>query len=69
MKLFITRLVLASRRFSQWAVAQFAFGFLTFLKIFPADPAINFADRLMRFVGPKTSRHKLMLTNLSKAFP
>lgn len=69
MTLFITRLVLASRRFSQWAVAQFAFGFLTFLKIFPADPAINFADRLMRFVGPKTSRHKLMLTNLRNAFP
>lgn len=69
MKLFITRLVLASRRFSQWAVAQFAFGFLTLLKIFPADPAINFADRLMRYVGPKTSRHRLMLTNLRNAFP
>jgi KDO2-lipid IV(A) lauroyltransferase len=68
-KLFITRLVLASRRFSQWAVAQFAFGFLTLLKIFPADPAINFADRLMRYVGPKTSRHRLMLTNLRNAFP
>ncbi|PPJ46524.1 lipid A biosynthesis lauroyl acyltransferase [Rhizobium sp. KAs_5_22] len=69
MKLFITRLVLASRRFSQWAVAQFAFGFLTLLKIFPADPAINFADRLMRYLGPKTSRHRLMLTNLRNAFP
>lgn len=69
MKLFITRIVLKSRRFSQWAVAQFAFGFLTLLKIFPADPAINFADRLMRYIGPKTKRHTLMLTNLRNAFP
>ncbi|MBC7312748.1 MAG: lipid A biosynthesis lauroyl acyltransferase [Rhizobium sp.] len=69
MKLFITRIVLKSRRLSQWAVAQFAFGFLTLLKIFPADPAINFADRLMRYVGPKTKRHTLMLTNLRNAFP
>lgn len=69
MKLFITRLVLKSRRFPQWAVAQLAFGFLTLLKIFPADPAINFADRLMRYVGPKTKRHTLMRTNLRNAFP
>ncbi len=69
MKLFITRIVLRFRRFQQWAVAQLAFGFLTLLKIFPADPAINFADRLMRYAGPKTRRHTLMLTNLRNAFP
>ncbi|MGF0538289.1 lipid A biosynthesis lauroyl acyltransferase [Agrobacterium sp. ES01] len=69
MKLFVTRIVLALMRFRQWLVAQLAFGFLSMLKVLPADPAINFADRLMRFIGPKTSRHRLMLTNLRNAFP
>ncbi len=69
MKLFVTRIVLALRHFQQWLVAQLAFGFLTVLKILPADPAINFADRLMRKVGPRTRRHGLMLTNLRNALP
>ncbi len=69
MKLFVTRIVLALRRFQQWLVAQLAFGFLTVLKIFPADPAMNFADWLMRRIGSKTRRHGLMLTNLRNAFP
>lgn len=69
MKLFVTRIVLAVRHFQQWLVAQLAFGFLTVLKILPADPAINFADWLMRKVGPRTRRHRLMLTNLRNAFP
>jgi len=67
-ELFITRIVLGLRRFHQWLVAQLAFGFLNTLKIFPADPAIRFADRLMRWIGPKTRRHKLMLTNLRNAY-
>lgn len=69
MKLFVTRIVLALRRFQQWLVAQLAFGFLTVLKVLPADPAMNFADWLMRRIGPKTGRHGLMLTNLRNAFP
>ncbi|MGV8936889.1 MAG: lipid A biosynthesis lauroyl acyltransferase [Allorhizobium sp.] len=68
MELFITRIVLWFRRLSQWLVAQVAFGFLNVLKLFPADPAINFADRLMRWIGPKTRRHRLMLTNLRNAY-
>lgn len=69
MKLFLTRIVLSLRRFQQWLVAQFAFGFLSLLKLLPADPAIEFADRLMRFIGPRTGRHRLMLTNLGNAYP
>lgn len=69
MKLFITRIVLASRRFRQWLIAQLAFGFLNFLKLFPADGGIRFADWLMRKVGPHMRRHTLMLTNLHNAFP
>lgn len=65
----ITRLVLALRNFRQWSIAQIAFAFLNFLKIFPADPALNFADWLVRKIGPRTGRHRLMLTNLANAFP
>ncbi|MGO4439915.1 lipid A biosynthesis lauroyl acyltransferase [Rhizobium sp. RAF56] len=69
MKLVITRLVLSLIHFRQWLVAQVAFAFLNFLKLFPADAAINFADRLTRLIGPRTRRHKLMLTNLRNGFP
>jgi KDO2-lipid IV(A) lauroyltransferase len=68
-KLVITRLVLSLIHFRQWLVAQVAFAFLNFLKLFPADAAINFADRLTRLIGPRTRRHKLMLTNLRNGFP
>ncbi|MFK0330210.1 lipid A biosynthesis lauroyl acyltransferase [Rhizobium sp. NPDC090275] len=69
MELFITRIVLKLDHFRQWLIAQLMFGFLNFLKIFPADGAINFIDWLMRKIGPKMKRHKLMLANLRNAFP
>ncbi|MBB3354206.1 KDO2-lipid IV(A) lauroyltransferase [Rhizobium sp. BK049] len=69
MKLFITRVVLALRNFQQWLVAQVMFGFLNVLKLFPADGAIRFADRMMRRLGRRTRRHRLMLVNLRNAFP
>lgn len=67
--MLLTRLVLAARKFQQWSIAQFAFGLLNLLKLFPADSAMNFADRFARFVGPRTKRHALTLTNLRNAFP
>ena len=69
MKLFLTRIVLKLDHFRQWLIATFAFGLLNLLKLFPADAGIRAADRLARFVGPKTGRHKLMLYNLARAFP
>ncbi|MCY1669101.1 lipid A biosynthesis lauroyl acyltransferase [Rhizobium sp. SL86] len=69
MKMLITRIVLALRHFQQWLVAQAAFGFLNLLKILPADPAIRFADWLVRKIGPLTNRHRLMLVNLANAYP
>ncbi len=69
MELFITRIVLKLDHFRQWLIAQVMFGFLNFLKIFPADGAINFIDWLMRKIGPKMKRHKLILANLRNAFP
>lgn len=67
--MLLTRIVLKTRQFQQWLVAQLVFSFLNFLKLLPADPAIRFADWLMRRIGPRTSRHKLMLTNLANAYP
>ncbi|MCT7663936.1 lipid A biosynthesis lauroyl acyltransferase [Shinella kummerowiae] len=67
--MLVTRLVLALRNTQQWLVAQFAFGLLNLLKLLPADRAINFADRAARWIGPRTSRHRLTLTNLRNAFP
>ena len=70
MKMFITRIVIALRNFQQWLVAQVAFGILNLFKVFPADPAIRFADRMARRIGPKLAkRHKLMLVNLRNAYP
>jgi KDO2-lipid IV(A) lauroyltransferase len=69
LKLFLTRIVLKLDHFRQWLIATFAFGLLNLLKLFPADAGIRAADRLARFVGPKTGRHKLMLHNLARAFP
>lgn len=67
--MLITRLVLAADRFRQWSIAQFVLLLLTILKLFPADMAINFMDRVARWIGPKTGRHKLTLINLRNAFP
>jgi Kdo2-lipid IVA lauroyltransferase/acyltransferase len=65
----ITPLVLRFRAFPQWLVAKLLLILLKTLKVFPADAALNFADALVRFVGPKLARHHLMLTNLRNAFP
>lgn len=65
----LTKVVLGLRRFPQWLVAKFILVLLTLLKLFPADKALNGADRLVRFIGPKLKRHRLMLTNLRNAFP
>lgn len=67
--MLITRIVLALRHFQQWLVAQAVFGFLNLLKLLPADPAIRFIDWLVRQIGPRTPRHRLMLVNLANAYP
>ncbi|MDO9418671.1 lipid A biosynthesis lauroyl acyltransferase [Pararhizobium sp.] len=67
--MIITRLVLAFRRAKDWSVAQLLFGLLNILKLFPADRAIEFADRAFRWIGPKTKRQRLTLVNLRNAFP
>jgi KDO2-lipid IV(A) lauroyltransferase len=68
-RMLITRLVLAADHFRQWLIAQFVLLLLTVLKLLPPDTAIDFMDRVARWIGPKTRRHKLTLTNLRNAFP
>ncbi|BCH54214.1 lipid A biosynthesis lauroyl acyltransferase [Agrobacterium vitis] len=65
----LIKVVLGLRKFPQWLVAKFILVLLTLLKLFPADTALNGADRLVRFIGPKLKRHRLMLTNLRNGFP
>lgn len=67
--MLLTRIVLKLRQFKDWLIATVTFGLLRVLKIFPADAAIDFADRLARFIGPKLGRHKLVVYNLRRAFP
>lgn len=69
MKSFITRVVLKARQAQQWLVAECVFALLSILKIFPTDGSIRFADRAMRWIGPKTGRHNLILRNLRGAYP
>jgi KDO2-lipid IV(A) lauroyltransferase len=68
-KMFITRIVLSLIHFRQWLIAQTIFGLMSFLKLFPADGGIRFADWMTRKIGPYMRRHQLMLTNLRNAFP
>jgi KDO2-lipid IV(A) lauroyltransferase len=52
-----------------WLIAQLAIGVLSLLRLVPPDRALNFADRLGRWVGPKVGRHRVAVDNLRKAFP
>lgn len=69
MKLLLTRVVLALRRSKNWIVAQILFAILALLKLLPAQGAIRATERIARRIGPRTSRHRLALYNLARAFP
>ncbi len=68
-RMALTRIVIALRRAKDWVIAQAIFGLLRVISLLPADKAINFVDAMARRVGPLTSRHKLAMTNLARAFP
>lgn len=65
----VTRWVLAARRARDWSVAMVIFAFLAIVSLFPMNPAIDFVDRAARRIGPWTTRHRLALANLARAFP
>ncbi|KGF70354.1 lipid A biosynthesis lauroyl acyltransferase [Hoeflea sp. BAL378] len=65
----LTRLVIGLRRARDWAIASVIFALLRLISLLPANRAIALVDRLARRIGPLTSRHKLALYNLARAYP
>jgi KDO2-lipid IV(A) lauroyltransferase len=68
-RMVLTRIVIASRRARDWVTANAIFALLRVIALFPADKAIGFVDTMARRIGPLTSRHKLALANLERAYP
>lgn len=69
LRMALTRIVIALRRARDWMIANAIFSLLRLISLFPPDAAINFVDAMARRIGPLTSRHKLAMTNLARAFP
>lgn len=57
------------RQTRDWLVARVLFALLAVLRLFPARKGLEVADRLARWIGPKTPRHRVALENLRLAFP
>ncbi|WP_244447053.1 lipid A biosynthesis lauroyl acyltransferase [Hoeflea sp. BAL378] len=69
LRMALTRLVIGLRRARDWAIASVIFALLRLISLLPANRAIALVDRLARRIGPLTSRHKLALYNLARAYP
>ena len=63
------RLLQSLLNFRDWSVAQIIFFALKLLRLIPMDTAFRLFERSARWLGPKTSRHKIALDNLAIAFP
>jgi len=57
------------RNARDWLLAQFFFGFIAILKLFPADSAIWFVSEAAKGLGMWYPRTKLARENLKLAFP
>jgi len=69
LRMALTRLVIALRRSKDWLIATAIFSLLRVLSLLPADRAISFVDSMARRIGPLTSRHRLAMENLARAYP
>lgn len=69
MQVLIRKTVIALLNFRDWTIAQWFFTFIWFLKLFPADTAINTTEKFGRFLGMAFPRTKLARKNLKAAFP
>lgn len=63
------RWYVVARKTGQWLVAHAFFAFMGFLKLFPADAAINSIERLGRFFGMRFPRTNDARESLRAAFP
>lgn len=59
----------ARRRIMDWLIARVALSAMSVVRFLGPDRALNLMDRLGRWVGPKIPRHRLLMTNLRRAFP
>lgn len=69
MEPLIRKLVIFLRNSRDWIIAQFFFGFIGILKLFPAEKAIWFVSEAARGLGMRYPRTKLARENLKQAFP
>lgn len=69
MQAIIRKIVVGLRNFRDWTIAQWFFTFMAFLKVFPADTAINITEKFGRTLGMLVPRTKLARRNLQLAFP
>ena len=69
METLIRKFVIALMNFRDWTIAQWFFTFMWFLKLFPADAAINTTEKFGRFLGMIFPRTKVARKNLKHAFP
>ncbi len=69
METIIRKIVIALMNFRDWTIAQWFFTFMWFLKLFPADAAINTTEKFGRFLGMIFPRTKVARKNLKHAFP
>jgi KDO2-lipid IV(A) lauroyltransferase len=69
MQTAIRKSVIGLKNFADWTVAQWFFTFMWFLRLFPADTAINTTEKIGRFLGMAFPRTKLARKNLKLAFP
>lgn len=65
----VRKTVIALRNFRDWTIAQWFFAFIWFLKLFPADTAINTTEKFGRVLGMAYPRTKMARKNLKLAFP
>ncbi|MDY8109930.1 lipid A biosynthesis lauroyl acyltransferase [Fulvimarina sp. 2208YS6-2-32] len=65
----LLKLVLRTKRVTDWVTAKALFAVLSILRFLPPEKGLELADRFTRTLGPLTPRHKLALHNLRRAFP
>ncbi|MCU0790665.1 MAG: lipid A biosynthesis lauroyl acyltransferase, partial [Nitratireductor sp.] len=58
-----------ARNAGQWTLANAFFAFMAFVKLFPADAAINVTEKVGRWAGMRYQRTRRARANLKLAFP
>jgi len=65
----LTRPVVIGRNARDWTIAMMILSLLKLVSLMPVERSVDLVDRLARRIGPRTSRHRLALYNLARAYP